>query len=392
MSVIKHKLLGYGAMSLEILNTTFNIGELSLKNRIIMAPMSRNLSPNHIPTENNANYYQRRAQGGVGLIITEASAIDHPAAQGTRAHAGGATFAPGFTKEAAIGWQKVLNAVKEYGTPIFAQLWHVGSTREPALSLNPEIPSYGPSAIKHPRFDNKTNIIPLSMDTHDIEAHIEAYAQAAKLAMDLGFDGVELNAAHGYGIDQFFWSETNQRQDEYGGKTLLKRSRFAIDIIKAIKSATHQYFPISIRISQWKMGAYHYQMIKNLKALTDFILALSNAGVDVFHVSTRYFDEKFSNTEKTLATYIKEITHKPVIAVGSIATETDLIGSLRQNELGKFSLTRLKLASKMIAHNEVDLLAIGRPLIADSQWFNKVRANEFNSIIPFSKTMLEFLD
>lgn len=379
-------------MSLEILNTPFKIGQLSLKNRIVMAPMSRNLSPNHIPNEEVATYYQQRAEGGVGLIMTEASAIDHPAAQGARAHAGGATFAPGFTKDAAKGWLKVLNAVKKYNTPILAQLWHVGSTREPELSLNPEIPSYGPSAIKHPRFNHENHPIPLGMDKQDIEHHIEAYAKAAKLAMSLGFDGVELNAAHGYGIDQFFWSETNQRQDEYGGKTLVKRARFAIDIIKAIKNATHQHFPISIRISQWKMGAYDYQMIKSLKELSDFILALSNAGVDVFHVSTRYFDETFSNTEKTLATHIKEISHKPVIAVGSVATETDLIGSLRESALGKFSLKRLNLASQMVANNELDLLAIGRPLIADAQWFNKIRAHEFNRIIPFSKNMLESLD
>ena len=379
-------------LTLASLNKPLTIGSLKLKNPVVMAPMSRNLSPNHTPNDAVASYYQRRAKGGVGLIITESSAIDHPAAQGARAHAGGVKCAPGFTKATSRAWHAVVDAVKIYGTPIFAQLWHVGSTREPLLTFNTDVPAYGPSAIKHPRFGPEENIIPQIMSKKDIADHIRAYAEAAILAEEIGFDGVELNAAHGYGIDQFFWSQTNQRQDEYGGETLAERARFAIEIIEAIKAATSSNFLVSIRISQWKMGAYDYKMATNMEELKAFIMALSKAGTDVFHVSTRDFQETFFNTGKTLAALVKEISNKPVIAVGSIATATDLIGSLRQGQAGHFSLENLLKSSAIIANKDIDFIAIGRPLIADPDWLQKIQANQFDQIIPFEKNMLQSLD
>lgn len=379
-------------MLLDILSSDFHLGKLKLNNRIVMAPMSRNLSPNHRPNQDVASYYQRRASGGVGLIITEACAVDHPAAHGAQAHAGGPRYAPSLTSQTSSSWGNVLRAVKKYSTPIFMQLWHVGSTREPELTENPDVAAYGPSAVIHPKLINQSARVPVAMSKQDIYGYIDAYAKAAKTAMDLGFDGVEINGAHGYGVDQFFWSETNLRNDEYGGQSLLDRSRFAIELIQAIKDATHATFPISFRFSQWKMGNFNHQMIKSLEELKDFVLALSNAGVDIFHVSTRYFDENFLNSNKTLAAHVKEISQKPVIAVGNIATEVDFISSLRQGYPGKLSLSRLNMASEMIANQEIDLLAIGRPLIADAQWYNKVKKNTFDSIIPFSRNMLEHLD
>lgn len=370
---------------------SFTIKNIKLKNRIVMPPMSRNLSPKHLPNAAVAAYYQRRAQGGVGLIITEASAIDHPAAQGARAHAQGAIAAPGFNAAALPGWKSVVKAVKQFDTAIFAQLWHVGSTREPEQSFNPEVGTYGPSAVIHPRFTDN-GPLPIAMTEEDIADHIAAYVRSANYAKAASFDGVEIHAAHGYGLDQFFWEATNFRTDKYGGKQLAQRTRFAVEIIKAVKAALGQQMPVSLRISQWKMGDYTHKMAQAADELEQFLYPLASAGVDIFHVSTqKFYQPAFDDSDLTLAEWVKKITGTPVIAVGSIGLNTDLMTSLGQGQPATFDLEHLELAAKMLENESIDLIAIGRALIADPDWLIKVREGRYQEIIGFEKDQLNRL-
>lgn len=174
------------------------LGPLELANRIAMAPMSRYLCPDGVPHEGVAAYYRRRAENGVGLIITEGTYIGHPSA----ASYDGVPF---FAGEAALdGWASVLRAVHGAGGRIFPQLWHTGSFRQSWMGPVKGVPGFGPSEnlnafTNHPEPTRE-------MSEADITAVVDAYARAAADAQRLGFDGVEIHAAHGYLIDEFFWS------------------------------------------------------------------------------------------------------------------------------------------------------------------------------------------
>ena len=125
-----------------------------------------------------------------------------------------------------------------------------------------------------------------------------SYTRAAVAARELGFDGVELHGAHGYLIDQFFWDGTNQRTDRYGG-SLEARLTFAVELVQAIRDAVGPDFPVVLRFSQWKLGDYGCKMLKTSNELERFLLPLASAGVDVFHASTRRFNDPNSKTQSS---------------------------------------------------------------------------------------------
>ena len=131
------------------------------------------------------------------------------------------------------------------------------------------------------------------MTQSDIDATIDAYARAAEYAQKMGCDGIELHAAHGYLIDQFFWARTNSRTDRYGGN-LMQRTRFAVEIVEEIRRRVGCSFPIGLRFSQWKYGDYSVQLFDSPHDLEEFLEPLTGAGVDIFHASTRrYLDAAF---------------------------------------------------------------------------------------------------
>ena len=204
--------------SIDLLFRPFPFGERTLANRIVMAPMTRSKSPGGVPTPEVAAYYRRRVEGGVGLIITEGTVVDHPASSGYP------DVPRMFGSEALAGWKRVVDGVHEAGGVIVPQLWHVGSVRRRGMGPDPEVPGYGPSAVPHPGQGEDAET-PVEMTEEDIADVVAAFASGAAAARELGFDGVEIHGAHGYLIDQFFWGRTNQRTDGYGGD-LAGRSRF----------------------------------------------------------------------------------------------------------------------------------------------------------------------
>lgn len=200
-------------MNLDSLFTPFKYKGLELSNRFVMAPMTRGFAPDGIPGQQNAEYYARRAAGGVGLILTEGTVINRPASKNI-------SSVPNFYGEEALkGWQHVVDEVHATNGKIAPQIWHVGNT--PYGEWRPDAPFEGPD----------------TMSLADIEATINAFADAALAAKNIGFDAFEVHGAHGYLIDQFFWEGTNHRKDHYGGKTIKERSRFAVDVIKAMRKA-----------------------------------------------------------------------------------------------------------------------------------------------------------
>ena len=277
---------------------------LKLRNRIVMAPMTRTQSPGGIPTDAVVAYYERRAKHGVGLILTEGTTVDHPVA----------TYhpdVPQFHGEAALAmWKKVADAVHAAGGSIFPQLWHVGTARKPGTPPHPELPSLGPSGLVAPGKKKAE-----AMSESNIADVIAAFAKAAGDAQRLGFDGVELHGAHAYLIDQFFAPELNERSDRWGG-TLAGRLRFAVEIVRAVRKQVGSSFPICLRYSQWKPYDYNAKLARTPDELAAFLTPLADAGVDIFHASTRRFWlPEFEGSELNLAGWTKRLTGKPAITV-----------------------------------------------------------------------------
>jgi 2,4-dienoyl-CoA reductase-like NADH-dependent reductase (Old Yellow Enzyme family) len=244
---------------------------------------------------------------------------------------------------------------------------------------NPKALPIGPSGIDVMTGEKRSK----DMTIGEIEYIVEAFAQAASDAKSLGFDGIEIHGAHGYLIDQFFWEKTNQRQDQYSGD-IVSRSRFATDIIKACRQAVGLDFPIIFRFSQWKSGDYEAKLAKNPKELSEFLAPLVEAGVDIFHCSTRrYYEPEFEGSNLNLAGWTKKLTKKPTITVGSVGLDSTFTEFFTHGTGGKATgFTPLINSLKM---NEFDLVAVGRALLADPAWVTKTAENRIDDLIPFER-------
>jgi 2,4-dienoyl-CoA reductase-like NADH-dependent reductase (Old Yellow Enzyme family) len=366
----------------QALFTPYHIGSLDIANRIVMAPMTRNFSPGGVPGENVAAYYARRAAAGVGLIVTEGTLVPHRAANGYKR-------IPRFHGEDALaGWKHVVDAVHAEGGKIIPQLWHVGSVRQLGMEPDPAVPGFAPSAVPHPFYEGKGET-PHAMSKDEIAEVIEAYAQAGANALALGFDGVEIHGAHGYLIDQFFWSRTNTRTDEYGGD-LEGRTRFGREIVRAIRARTRPDFPIVLRFSQWKMGAYRERFLETPEMLGAFLAGFVEAGVDAFHPSTRRVVEAaFEGDPRTLAGHVKALSKKPTIGVGSVGLTQDL---LRTNVGASVGNAPFDDAVALLEAGELDFIAVGRALLADATWAQKVRTGVADSARPYDKALERVLE
>ena len=360
----------------------FPWGSGQLRNRIVMAPMTRSMSPGKVPGDDVAAYYRRRAAGGTGLIITEGTNPDHPPATAY-------PNVPGFYGEAGLaGWKKVVDGVHAEGGKVIPQLWHCGSYRQPGTEPDPTVPGMGPSAIVHPDHAEK-GVAPQAMTQADIDEAIASYVRGAVAARDLGFDGVELHGAHGYLIDQFFWERLNQRTDRYGG-SLEARLTFGVELIQAVRAAVGPDFPIVLRFSQWKLGDYACKMLASAAELERFLLPLAEAGVDVFHASTRRFnDPEFEGSNLNLAGWAKRITGKPTITVGSVGLDMDMVRALFQGETARSA--GLDALLERLDRDEFDLVAVGRALLGDPAWAAKVRDGRQDEIVEFSPEQLATL-
>ena len=227
------------------------------------------------------------------------------------------------------------------------------------------------------------------MTQRDIDAVIAGFAASAGYAKTLGFDGVEIHGAHGYLIDQFLWEGTNQRSDAYGG-SLEKRARFAVEIVEAMRRAVGPQFPIVLRFSQWKLQDYAARLVQAPEELERFLAPLTAAGVDVYHCSTRRFWEaEFPQTgsDLNLAGWTKKISGCPTIAVGSVGLDDDFM-AFRQKGARTAGIERLL---ELLNRGDFDLVALGRALIVNADWPNKVRAGRFDRLAAYDPKSLETL-
>jgi 2,4-dienoyl-CoA reductase-like NADH-dependent reductase (Old Yellow Enzyme family) len=365
-------------MSLDALFRPFTFKGLTLKNRIVMAPMTRSFSPGGVPTPEVAAYYKRRAQAEVGLIITEGTGVDRPASLND-------PDVPLFHGEAALaGWKRVMDEVLAAGGVMAPQLWHVGAVKTRSETWTPPGPYDSPSGLSRPG-----KSFGQGMSDADVADAISAFAKAAADAKRLGFQAVELHAAHGYLIDQFFWEGTNERKDPFGGPSLPERARFAAEILKAVRAAVGPDYPIIIRLSQWKQQDYAVRLANSPDEMAAWLGVLSDAGADVFHCSQRRFWEpEFEGSDLNFAGWAKKLTHKPTITVGSVGLSGEFLAAFVGESSKPASLDELL---RRLDKDEFDLVAVGRALLQDPDWVVKVKDGRMDELADFHKESMATL-
>ncbi|STX29769.1 N-ethylmaleimide reductase, FMN-linked [Legionella beliardensis] len=349
-------------MNLDLLLSPFQLNkQIRLKNRIVMAPMTRNMANDDLsPTALMKDYYTRRADAG--LIITEGTII--------RADAKGYSNVPGiFTRKQIESWRQITDAVHANSGHIFSQIWHLGRVSHPHF-LGGQLPI---SASETKMTGKVTRAEGLYYGTSraatldEIKDIINSYAIAAKNAIDAGFDGIELHGANGYLIDQFLHYHTNHRTDAYGGNPE-NMARFALDVVKACGEAIG-YERVGLRLSP---GAYLNEIIGDSRDALVFKYLLEQLNhLPIAYVHTGNFNDKITFEElnsQTMTRFIRTHYKGTLIACGSYDFEE---------------------GQEKIKNNDFDLLGIGRPFIANPNLIHQLHNNEI--IRPYEATMLQTL-
>jgi len=357
--------------------TPFSCRGLTMPNRICMAPMTRSFSPDGVPGENVAAYYERRAANHVGLIITEGTVIDREGS------ANDPNYPKFYGEKPLAGWQNVVKRAHAAGGKIAPQLWHVGMVRKPGTGHNPDAQSDSPSGITH----TGKAVLPVPSDK-DIDDMVMSYARSAAHAKNLGFDAIEIHGAHGYLIDQFFWDMMNKRDDRFGGN-LAARANFAGDIIRECRKAVGKDMPIILRISQWKQQDYTARLASTPDALGEFLDVFKQAGVDILHCSQRrYWEPEFEGSDLNFAGWAKKLTGLPTITVGSVGLNGDFFGAFAGQGSPAASLDEL---NRRLDRGDFDLVAVGRALLQDPEWVTKVKNGRMEELRDYDGGALKTL-
>lgn len=365
-------------MAADALFKPFDYKGLHLKNRIVMAPMTRSFSPGGVVTDDVVAYYKRRAAAEVGLIVSEGTGVDRPISVND-------AKVPRFHGEAALaGWKRVIDAVHEAGGVMAPQLWHVGAVRARDPEFLPKGPYDSPSGLSRP--DKQFGE---GMSEEDVADAIRAFAEAAAHAKALGFEAIELHGAHGYLIDQFFWEGTNVREDAYGSKELTGRARFAADILKAVRKAVGPDYPVIIRISQWKQQDYTVRLAHDPKSMEAWLGALVDAGADILHCSQRrIWEPEFEGSDLNFAGWAKKLTGVPTISVGSVGLSGEFVAAFGGEGSEPASLDELE---RRMDRGDFDLVAVGRALLQDPEWVLKIKEGRNDELKSFERSAMGVL-
>lgn len=338
----------------KVLFSPIKIGNLIVKNRIVMSPMVVSLAnQNGEVTRELIEYYEARAKGGAGLIIVEAACVDTPAGREAfgQLNIDNASYISGLARLA--------DSIKAYSTRAFIQLFHAGrqTSRSQTGGIQPVAPSPIPCKI--------TKEIPRELSIAEIKEIENKFIIAAYYAFLAGFEGVEIHAAHGYLINQFLSPNSNQRNDEYGG-VLSNRMRILLNIVKGIKNLVPS-LAISVRLNI-------DDFVENGLTPSEAILiakALENEGVDLLNCSAGIYESGLNSIEPSsyqegwrvyLAKQVKSEVKIPVMTGGVIRSP--------------------ELANEIVEKGHADLVFIGRSLIADANWANKARLDQVENIRP----------
>jgi len=315
-------------MDKNILFSSWQLKNLKLKNRIGVAPMTRMSSPgDSIPRQDVLDFLVRRAKNGAGIVYTEGIVSDYESAQG---YPGQARI---LTERQIDAWQPVVKSIQNEGSIAIMQMFHCGRIAWP--EVNPANRVIAPSPIA-PKQDNPLTgapyPVPDTMSLFDIEHVIQGFVETAKGAIAAGFDGVEIHGAHGYLINQFLSSYSNQRTDGYGG-SVENRYRFTHKIIKAVSKVIPEDHLLTFRISNWGVADMEVSLFDTKKEYQEIIKLLSNDPLDAISVSTYEYHAKAFGTEQNMARITREVTKLPIMICGKIYDRTSAEDALRDADI-----------------------------------------------------------
>jgi NADPH2 dehydrogenase len=322
--------------------TPIKIGSVTIKNRLVMAPMQqRSGTPEGLSTDHHVIHYARRAEGGVGLVIIESTAVSVE----------GRLFSNDigiYSDDQIEPMKRVVKAIHHHGTPVFIQLAHGGRKSDPESGRA----LLAPSAIA---FDEEYGM-PTEMTLEDIQRIRKDFVKAAARSVQAGMDGIELHAAHGYLLHQFLSPLSNRRQDEYGG-SLENRVRLIKEILVDIRKELGSELPVIVRVSASDYVDGGLQPQEVAQAM-NHLLPL---GLDAVHVSSGGLlpqgpSKVYPGYQVGYAEEIKKALDIPVIAVGWIH--------------------EAELANTIISEGKADLIAIGRPLLEDPDFVQQWRESK----------------
>lgn len=330
------------------------LGGLSLRNRLVVAPMTRvSATADGRPTPHMTGYYRSFAEGGFGLIISEGIYPDKAFSQGY-------LYQPGLADEAqAAGWRDVVEAVHAAGGKMIAQLMHAGALSQGNPNRSHTV---GPSAVapkgKQLEFYRGAGPYPLpvEMSSAEIEEAIAGFSNAALNAKRAGFDGVEVHGANGYLLDQFLTEGVNLRTDAYGGE-VGSRIGLTAQVIAAVRKAVGPEFLIGVRISQAKVNDFEHRWNAGEADARIVFQAVAKAGADYVHTTEfEAWRPAFSEGAPSLAALAKDHSGLPVIANGS--------------------LHETEHAVEMVACGDADLVSLGRGALTHADFPARLRAEQ----------------
>jgi len=337
-----------------------NIGQMKLKNRIVMPPMGTNYAEaGGAVSQRMIDYYEARARGGAGLIIVEGSA---PSLQCNISFLGSPSYQASLGDDKFIpGWQKLTDAAHKYNVRIAIQIMH--GTLE---NWDGKVVQVGPSPVIVPaRVMGISGQPPHELTVEEIAERVKWFASAARRAQQAGFDGVEVHGAHQYIVAAFLSSSTNQRKDEYGGP-VANKARFLVEILHAIREEVGPDFSVWVRFNAQEWGVENGITIEETKQMVPLVV---EAGAQALHVSG-YGAGSYITTAPipdtpgflvSLAEEVKKLANVPVIAVGRLD---------------------LELGEKILEEGKADLIAIGRRLLADPDLPNKMAEGRLDEVTP----------
>jgi 2,4-dienoyl-CoA reductase-like NADH-dependent reductase (Old Yellow Enzyme family) len=337
--------------SLDSLFTPTTVGGVDLANRVALSPMTRvSATAEGLATDRMGTYYRIFAEGGFSLLITEGLYTDDLASQGY-------LFQPGIASPAqAQAWQRVVDGVHAAGAKFFAQLMHAGSQSQG----NPHTTvTWGPSAVR-PRGEQAANYrgsgpyqTPEEMTTEQIRQARAGFVNAARMARDAGFDGVEIHGANGYLVDEFLTDYLNIRTDEYGG-SVANRARFAAEVCHDVAEAVGTDMATGIRISQGKVSDNRHKWTGGEDDAAVIFGVLGEAGIDYIHTTEyRAVAPAFGDTGKTLAELAKQYSGLAIIANGHLDDPRD--------------------AAAVIDSGTADIVTLAKPALANRDWPRRVQ-------------------
>lgn len=341
-------------MTTDILTDQIPLGTRKLRNRVLLAPMTRvSAEVDGTVSQRIVDYYRVFAHGGFSALITEGVFIDHTYSPGYKNQ-------PGLVTDAHVeSWQAVTSAVHDEGALIFAQLMHAGPQSQgdvfgygalgPSTTSSPgeQLAMYGKTG-PYPQPEHAT--------TQQLQEIIETFVHSALRARDAGFDGVEIHGANGYLLDAFLTDYLNDRDDEYGGSAEA-RVKLTVDVCRAVREAVGSDLIVGVRISQAKVSDPHHKWSGGPAEAESIFTELGTADLDFIHTSEhRALAPAFADDPRTLAAFAKQFGNTTVIANGHLDTPD--------------------LAAQLVTAGDADAVAIGKSALSNRDWVRRAQSGD----------------